>query len=78
MSETKDLYKDPENVKDIINTVKNCEMHKDFISLINKTFPTWILGWPKKFSHDYPHFQHNWEFVCNKTNSKPTKCHHSQ
>jgi len=61
------LYTDPENVDTIIDNLKNCENHDQVITLIKKTFPTWIIGWPKRYCTDYPHFQNNWKFVCNKT-----------
>ena len=63
-----DLYKDPHNTEEIINEIKNAETHDQVVNIINNVFPTWILGWPKKYSKDYQHFQHNWEFVCKKSN----------
>ena len=60
------LYKDPPNTAEIINDIKNAEMHDDVVTIINNVFPGWILGWPKKYSKDYPHFQTNWKFVCKK------------
>ena len=63
-------YQDPKNVEEIINQVKECENHDQVVTLINSTFPGWIMGWPKKFSTDYPHFNHNWEYVCKKSKCK--------
>lgn len=64
-------YKDPENVEEIITELKECKNHEDVVNIINKTFPNWIIGWPKRYCTDYPHFQNNWKFICNKTNSTP-------
>ena len=64
-------FEDPENVEEIINKVKECETHDEVVKLINETFPGWILGWSKKYSVDYQHFQNNWEFVCKKSGCKP-------
>jgi len=60
-------FQDPKNVADIIEKVKNCDTHDDIITLINNTFPNWILGWPKRYSVDYPHLKNNWEFTCKKS-----------
>jgi hypothetical protein len=64
-------FEDPENVEEIIKKVKECETHDEVVKLINETFPGWILGWSKKYSTDYQHFQNNWEFVCKKSGCKP-------
>ena len=67
----KEPYEDPENTQEIIDKVKECSMHDEVIKLINETFPGWILGWPKRYSSDYPHFQYNWDFVCKRSGCKP-------
>lgn len=59
-------YKDPPNTNEVIENIKNAEKHDEVVDIINTTFPGWILGWPKKYSTDYPHFQTNWEYVCKK------------
>jgi hypothetical protein len=66
----KSPYVDPPQKNKIIEEVKKAENHDEIIKIINRVFPTWILGWPKSYSNDYPHFQNNWEYVCKKTNSK--------
>jgi hypothetical protein len=63
-------YQDPVNVNELVEKVKDCETHDEIIKLINDTFPGWILGWPARYSVDYPHFQNNWEFVCKKSDNK--------
>ena len=67
----KQLYQDPENKGEIFIELKNAETHDNVIKIINKTFPKWIIGWPKKYCIDYPSFQNNWEYVCKKTNTRP-------
>ena len=64
-------YTDPENHEEIVENIKKAETHDEVVKIINKTFPVWIIGWPKRYSDDYPHFQNNWKFVCNKAGCKP-------
>ena len=64
-------FSDPQNTNQLIEEIKNSETHDQVVDIINKTFPTWIIGWPKKYSVDYPHFQNNWNFVCKKAGCKP-------
>lgn len=64
-------YEDPENVEEIVTRVKNCETHDEVVKLINEIFPGWIIGWPKQFCIDYPHFQNNWKYICKKSGCKP-------
>ena len=63
-------YLDPPNTTEIIENIKTLETHDEVVNLINTLFPKWILGWPKQYSKDYPHFQNNWEFICKKSQSK--------
>jgi hypothetical protein len=68
--DTKDTkYRDPspEETKKIVGQIKNAEMHDDVVNIMNTTFPTWFLGWPKKYCVDYPHMQSNWKFTCKKS-----------
>ena len=69
--ESDSKYIDPSNKEQVMNDIKNSEMHSDVIRIIDKTFPGWLLGWPKKYCIDYPRFQANWEFVCKRSNSSP-------
>lgn len=64
-------YKDPQHFNDIVEELKNAENHDNVVNIITKTFPTWIIGWPKRYSVDYPHFKNNWDFVCKKAGCKP-------
>jgi hypothetical protein len=67
---TKLPFQDPENVDEIMEKMKNCENHDQVVNLINKTFPKWIMGWPNRYSLDFPHFQNNWEYVCKKSGTR--------
>lgn len=60
-------YQDPENSDEIVGKIEKAETHDGVVKIINETFPTWILGWPRRYSTDYPHFQNNWEYVCKKS-----------
>jgi hypothetical protein len=64
------VYMDPPNKTEILKSVQNSKTHDEVVKIINKTFPGWIMGWPRRYCMDYPHFQNNWEFVCKKTKSK--------
>jgi hypothetical protein len=63
-------YTDPTDTKKLIDKLKECEMHDDVVDFIKEVFPTWILGWPKRYSLDYPLFKKNWEETCKKTQSR--------
>ena len=63
-------YQDPTNIDEIIERVKNCETHREVVDLINEIYPSWMIGFPKKFSSDYKHFQNNWEYICKQSNCK--------
>ena len=65
------LYINPENTNDIIDKLKNLETHTEVVNLINDIFPTWIIGWPEKYSDDYPQFTKTWEIICKQNNCKP-------
>jgi hypothetical protein len=59
-------FSDLKNTPQIIEEIKNAETHDEVVDIINKTFPEWIIGWPKRYSLDYPHFQNNWDFECKR------------
>ena len=64
-------YTDPEDFEQVVEEVKNAETHDEVVKIINRTFPGWIIGWPKRYSVDYPHFQNNWAFVCKRAKCSP-------
>lgn len=63
-------YQDPPNKDEILKSVQDAETHDQVVQIINETFPEWILGWPKRYCVDYPHFQNNWKFVCKRSGTK--------
>lgn len=63
-------YKDPKNIDEIIEKIKNCPTLKDIEILIKEIYPTWILYYLKGYSTDYPHLQNNWENVTTEHNIK--------
>lgn len=69
--EAKDFYTNPANVDSIIEELKATETHDGVVKLIDRTFQGWILGWPRRYCVDYPHFQNNWRYVCEKAGTKP-------
>ena len=48
--------------------LKKLKFSDQVVDIINKTFPGWILGWPKDIVLIIP-FSNNWEFVCKKAGS---------
>jgi len=68
---TNEIYKDPKDMDEIINRIKNANMHDDVMKIITETFPSWIVGYPTKYSDDYPSFTDNWNFVCKKSGCTP-------
>lgn len=68
-----DKYIDPKNVKEIIESIKNCPTIKDINDLISKIFPDWILYYLVKYSDDYPHLEYNWNSAVNTYNLKKGK-----
>jgi hypothetical protein len=71
LSENKESgYKNPDNSEKLIERLKECEMHDDVVNLIKEVFPTWILGWPKRYCVDYPNYEKSWQQTCKKTGSK--------
>ena len=70
MSESK-TYLDPSNTNEILEELKNAENHNQVIDLIQTTFPTWMIGYPKKYCSDYPHLQKNWKYVLKSSGKSP-------
>lgn len=66
-----DLFRDPANSSEILDSLKELKTLSDVIDKINETFPTWILGNLPKYSDDYSHLTRNWTIVCNKASTTP-------
>ena len=64
-------YTNPDNVDEIMNELKNAKVHGEVVKIMNKTFPGWIIGWPKKFSDDYPIFSEHWNKICSDLKVQP-------
>jgi hypothetical protein len=66
-------FKDPENIEEVKNSLKNCPTLKEVIDLIEKTFPGWIITFLDKYSNDYPHLETNWDIITKETNIHKAK-----
>jgi len=66
-------YSDPENIKDIMESLKTMPTIGDIKILIDKTFPNWIITTVTKYSSDYPHLTMNWSKITKKTKVIPTE-----
>jgi hypothetical protein len=44
---------------------------EDFEKFIENKFPNWLVCSLDNYCNDYPHFQKNWETICNKLNTSP-------
>jgi hypothetical protein len=66
-----DLYKDPENVDFIIEEIKSLPTLKEVKPIVDKYFPSWIIGTVKDYSIDYPTLKNNWIIVCNGLKISP-------
>jgi hypothetical protein len=64
------IYKDPENIDEIIEKIKECPTLKEVELLIKELYPTWILYYLVGYSKDYPHLQSNWENIVSQHNIK--------
>ena len=67
-----ELFKDPENLQEVIQTIKDTEKVHDIITLINKIYPTWIYKIVDNYSDDYKSLDANWERICKQNNKKKT------
>ena len=68
-----DKYNDPENLDKIVDKLKTIPTMKGIIDLVHEVYPGWILYYLKKYSHDYPHLQANWEFSCKEKKVHPAQ-----
>tara|TARA_A100001011_G_scaffold400735_1_gene518128 strand:- start:2770 stop:3216 length:447 start_codon:yes stop_codon:yes gene_type:complete len=65
------MYEDPDNTLDIILEIKTkCPTIKDIFDVINRTYPNLISSCSSKYSDDYPHLTHNWNFMCEQIQGK--------
>lgn len=64
-------YYDTEHKDSILQTLNDCKTSAEIYSLINRTFPDWILKQTNEYSKDYPHLQANWKEVCKRASVTP-------
>jgi len=61
-----DSYSDPSNTQDILKQISNTADLGGVREILDKVFPTWIVGMIPNYSKDYPHLQNNWDLICKK------------
>ena len=66
-------YKDPENVQDIIEDLKNAPTAKELLQILEDTCPNWISGVYDSYCDNFPQLQKNWLFICDKCGVSPKK-----
>lgn len=64
-------YKDPSNVQNIKEEIKNSPTVKEIKNIIDRVFPEWIKGIIEDYSDDYIDLKRNWLSVCLKHNTEP-------
>jgi hypothetical protein len=57
-------YKNPLNIKEILEDIKNSPTIVDIKPILEKTFPNWIVGGMLGYSKDYSYLEKNWEEIC--------------
>ena len=73
VKEVTEKYNNPSNIDEIMEELKICKTLGDVKALTEKVFPDWFVTTLPRFCNDYPHFQKNWELVCQKIGVKPTQ-----
>jgi|688.fasta_scaffold879332_2 hypothetical protein len=73
MSELNLKYKDPLNIDEILNNIKNQKTLKDINDFIKSVYPDWIMYFLNEYSNDYIHMQQNWHAAAKNYNIKPTQ-----
>lgn len=66
-------FVDPENSSEILESLTNIATLGEVHELVQKIFPSWIVGALPAYSRDYQQTQNNWEIMCVKLNVKPTQ-----
>tara|TARA_Y100000389_G_C17193190_1_gene379900 strand:+ start:138 stop:605 length:468 start_codon:yes stop_codon:yes gene_type:complete len=68
-----DKYTNPSNTDEIMEELTNCKTLGEVKALTERVFPEWFVTTMPRFCEDYPHFQKNWETVCQKIGVKPAQ-----
>jgi hypothetical protein len=71
--EVTDKYNNPPNTDEIMEELKTCKTLGDVKALTERVFPDWFVTTMPSFCGDYPHFQNNWELICQKIGIPPTQ-----
>ena len=71
--EVTDKYTNPPETEKIMEELKNCKTLGEVKSLADRVFPDWFITTMARFCEDYPHFQNNWNLVCQKIGVKHTE-----
>ena len=64
---------DPPNKNEILQQLHTLSNAKDTVKFIETHFPGWLILSLNNYSKDYPHFQANWEKICQMANTTPQK-----
>lgn len=64
-------YMDPLDVDEVMEKLHATQTNSEIRSLIEKTYPTWLVHSTDRYSPDYPHFQKNWELIIDNRGLKP-------
>lgn len=67
------IYKNPENWKDLFNTILFLDSEEKFHSKITEIFPTWIKVIQTEYSKDYEFLTKNWKVICSMTKVQPRR-----
>ena len=71
--ETKQTYKDPENVLVLLEKLEKLQTREEIQKFIQTYLPDWLVASTDAYSRDYNHLQINWETICLMNNVKPQK-----
>jgi hypothetical protein len=69
--EFEETYKDPENLNEIMEEIKQAPTLKELHEIMMKIWPQWIVGFLDEYSDDYPSLTQNWLELCGKLKTTP-------
>ena len=73
IKENTDKYRNPNNVDEIMEKLRNVKTIGEVKDLVDQVFPEWFVTTMDSFSIDYPQFTDTWIGICNKIGVKPTQ-----
>jgi len=71
--EPTDQFVDPSNASLIVEELTTLGTCKDVLDKIKSVYPEWIVTYINNYSDDYPTLTRNWNFICSKAQTTPTK-----